>query len=665
VTTCPTRSAGTAGLAELGRSPADAGALRAVARAVRPRQRARPSAWAERKVRLSDAQAEAVGPYRCDYYPWLAAFHDALHDRPGKLGVVVPKPAQVGFTQAMLNVLCAAIDTEDTSILYVIGRDEDAQNIVDVKFKPVVTAVPSLADRFDSVPQRSTQQRWPFHGGRLDFVGAGAAGNLSTLTYARVIIDEFDQAEKNFPAAYGTLPEFASGRQSAVRFGRQTWIFSHPTQPERGVWRFFLEHSDRARWTIACPRCGERFGPAHECLHFDTDQRGRPVAASVQFKCPVCHGEITDDERRRLVWPEPTERGGRAGGTGRLESPLPPAEAAGRDYLGFAVNGLCHPYRRLREFAALLCGAGDDKQRGTILNIHLGEPAALKVGAVTSEAIDQAVSHVGRLRPPSPAEDRLGGVRFVAVGCDVQAPPGNPRIYCAAVAFSAVNRYVMDLSIVQGFAAWHEYLSRLTVTLADGTSLGVRACSIDDNYLGQEVKDACRERIHADADGRRIELVPMANMSTKGSRDMPLRLRDRRRRLHPTRPELGAIPMYDMDRHESIDRVMALLRADPVRLLFIGQTPPDLRDHLMANVLRPKKGPSGIVEDVDIWDKVDDKSRDDWLMALVHAEQAAVARLHLDRLHAEVTNNPDGSRPKRVLLPRGTAPSTGDLGGFG
>jgi phage terminase large subunit GpA-like protein len=626
----------------------DAPVFRRVAEALRPRRPARPSSWAEGNIRLTSKMgAEQSGPYSCEFYPWLRAFHDCLYDRPDKLGVIAPKPSQNGLTLAMLNIMASLCATMEGRILYLIGKEESADDMVNSRWLEI-EKVPALAERFrrgSEESARNVMKARVFEGGQINFVTARSAPNVSTFTYPVLVLDELDQAMRAFPAQFGDLLTFATGRQTAIRGPKQLWAFSHPTDANVGIMRLWRLETDRGRWVFDCPHCHNPADLNHRCIKFrGVTLLDEPDYESAVLECPRCGREITDTQRRRATW------GPEKGGSGRRWTDMDAGEAARRDYLGFSINGLMNPHLPLRHFAKLLVTArreGEQTQR-SVVNVHFGEGFKAAGEAVDPDALKKSIHRGtligGRVGVPG---GRLG-VRFVTVGLDVQqASTAVSRFdddgqavllfYLAAVAWAATGTgYVFALERVLGWPALYEIVRQLAVVIQpggrdEGLVVPVSAVGIDSGFQTQAVLDHCRMDgvpFYSPIDQRHIPWIPVQYEPSLKA-DRPVVMPSMEKRLHPTKPELGAIDRYYLHRHTFVNRMM--MRWQAGRLVVLCDVPEDFQSHLTANVLRPVKKLHNLEPEKKEWERPDEY-RDDWGQALAFAEAIAAIHCRLDAI---------------------------------
>lgn len=627
-----------------------------------PRARVRPSAWAEASVELTTRMgAQRTMRYRCDYQPFLRAFHDALFDRPEKRGVACIKPAQVAITQAMMNVLGSAVGVLDGYVMYLIESNQKVAKMVQQRWDPLVESIAALKRRFALRPEdtSSTILRRPFDGGEVHFCGAGSAGAVASFPFRVVVVDEYDLCTAEFPRQFGGIYPFALGRQTAVASGggwTEAWFFAHPTVARAGIHGLWSYESDQGRWVFDCPHgaCARPVHPTHRNIEFRQytafDEWGEKDPESAVLVCPHCGREISERDRCRMVWPE------EQGGTGRLWTDLPPAQAKARPLVGFAINGLCNPRRSVKELARLLVSGkrGGKREMQSTLNIHFGEAFEETEAVVTADTVKRLVmpgqvGGAGGRRLVTVPGGELG-VRFMTCGMDVQYAGGvvaegakwKPLLfYAVAVAWGANGiGYVTALNKVLGWPALYQWLRTIGAAAADGTENAGEVfwpewAGIDSRYENQNVLEHSRDEhgqlISDHGFGGRVRILPVQyEPSMKPNR--PVELMSEAKRRHPTRPELGMIDRYQLHRNTWMDRSMQRLLSRRLIVVAPEGVPADFESHCTANVQRPVKDLHGLDSDAKEWVKPDE-FRDDWLQAITFAEVAAAVKMNLDSIH--------------------------------
>lgn len=613
--------------------PGQAEIWRQVARAIEPRARQRPSRWAEANVVLTSEQSARTGPFRCSWKPWTAALHDAAYDHPAKRGVIGIKPAQVGWSQATINLLLCLAETEPGPFLYVTTDDKKAKEFCELYFMPTIARSPRLRALFDVADRSELKFHKPYHGGVVDFGGAGTESTVISTPRRVVVLDEYEKSSANFSKTGGDLFGTALERLSTFRDVSLLLAYGHPRHEGQDIDKLWSQESDRRRWVFDCPRCGGTVEPLWARVEFAgaVGPEGRVDPDSARFVCPHCRQEITDAQRARATWPPAL------GGTGRFASDLPAAEAARREYVGLKLNRLADPDVTVRELARRFAGARSEEELLTFFNKALGEPRQASRATVTLESVRAALQpQAGPVRLPG---GELGA-RFIACGGDVQAPRHNPTVYLVAVAFAADGMaWLFRADRRSGWTAVMHWVRETEAELG-GSRAGPRMLTLDAAWETGQVIGACREASVYGVDSGRVHLLPV-RYDPRLNADNPAMLAPERKRINPMRPELGAIEYFYLHRHSWVDR--AIRRVTEGRLKVICEVPEEFTAHLMSNVLRPVARQHGMDRDREEWVKPDE-FRDDWLQALAYAEAGAALKLGLDTIHA-VTTSATGEAP--------------------
>lgn len=637
----------------------DADMLRRVADLVRPVRRERPSVWAKNHVYIpAQASPNRPGWYDASLSPQIPAILDARFDNPGKRGVIIIKPAQIGVSTAMLVQLLSATRTTRGRILYVIGNRDKAETFDTDLFMPMVENSPTLARDFEraQVDARSKMRSRPFPGGAVDFVGAGSASSLMSLSYPEACIDEYEQGLEDFPAKAGSLFEFAKGRQSAPTVRDIAWmsVFSHPRLHMQGIHKLFHELSDQRLATIDCPHCGAAWAPRWAHVKFTrTREDHEPDPESAEFCCPACARAISDDKRRAAARPPSL------GGSFRYQSCLADDEAARREWIGLWPHGLLDGGRTVvsfaREYAAV---RRDEVALRTWFNLVMGEPFQ-QTGVIVTPATVREVLAAPRpaLLPGGPS-----GVRLLVAGADVQAPRDNPTIYAAAVAYLHNGvRVLCACERLAGFNALKAWLAGFSVPVGDAglfsrgqptgrREIGFSGLGIDENWETGQVLDFCRGSVISAARNAAMVLLPVG-FKPHLHADMPSKRASDEKSINPLLPHLGPIKRMELHRHSWVDRVQRAWAEKRVSIL--GAMPAELEVHMAANVLGPVKTRHTWETARLEWEKVKD-AQDDWAMAQVYAEVVAALEFGLDQWAMEsIVAQTAEAPPRRDWFRRG------------
>jgi hypothetical protein len=639
------------GLAALpGLSAHDAGMLEAFARAIEPRELVRPSEWVAANVELKPEKTARPGPFNPDMLPFSREIIDCDFDLPHKQGVIGIKPAQVGWSTARIMAMASRAVNDPTNVLYVTTDQVKANQVAYEDFGQQVKDVAAVAATMEAAldeGRRSLMVEIPVVGGKFTFVGAGSENRVIGSAFGHVELDEFEAASEAMPSNRGDLFVSAKNRTWTYRHRSRINAYGHPRLWGQGLHKLFIEMSDQARWVFDCPHCKAAVFPCLDQVRYRQTLASSGVMAdgfsptggmdprSAYLECPACSAEITDDQRAAAVWPA---RMG-TGGSGRFESPLAPEDAARRPFAGRWVTRLCDPSATVVGLCLELASCGSEQALMDCVNKTWGEPRRQSRVVVRIEDVAACIQRTNVIRLPAP---ETGGVAFITVGGDVQAPRDNPTLYVAAVAwlYSGIGHVIA----LERFSGYNAYLSWLPAAEwpIDGPDqdgrvnvrrvIGVRADLLDVGYATSQTLETQRVPLWSAANMGAPIIRLAGKYVAEAKADNPAYLAPERKRAHPTRPELGLANYWYLHRHTWVDRGMR--RIQQKRWVVLCDEPPGFRQHLTANTLQPVESPHGLAPDREEWMKPRE-FRDDWAQALFYAEAAAAIACGLDRLHLE------------------------------
>lgn len=624
---------------------------RRVAAGVMPRVKVRPSAWAEKHVRLSrEISPDKPGAYRCGHKPWLRAVHDVLWDNPTKAGVVIPKRAQAGITQATLNIIAATCDQDPQPVMCAISDKANAEFFANEGFKPRVTAIPRLAESMreavEDDERKTLAASFAFVNGRVDFVGGGSAGGMASRTYLTVILDELEVIYDNFPREAGDPWVFAQARTLAFPHRARFYVFSHPRRDDFGIWKIFTDESDQGAWCFDCPHCHRVVRPKWSNVRFadrvvtnPLEAFGEVDAASARFHCPQCDHPISDHERALAVWEPSAEH---PKGTARREPGVSDAIAAQRRLVGFQIHGLVDPDASLLDMARKWLACTDEKSVRTFLNTDQGEPKREESRVVSVDMVRERVQVSETIRLPGGHD----GVQLITMGVDVQAPEANPTLYSVVTAWTAAKHcFALDFVKLSGWGAMAEYLrvkswELLNPLTGEVTRHGVGFAAFDCGAWTSQVLDFCRLGVWSSVTTAQVQLVPMRFQAHVKS-TTPAVLSKESRRIDPQRPHLGLIDIWDLHRNTWVARSMDLWESKAITILC--PPPADLANHATANRQVPAPDIHNWGNPELVWEKEKGR-RDDWQMGLTYAQATAVISGKLDQLYLQTHHAQQGAQ---------------------
>ena len=286
--------------------------------------------------------------------------------------IVVMKSTQVGASAWLVRwgIFWAA---RGKTVLYVFPGEEQLRPFSNARVGPLLSG-PFLASRAAKASVSNVNQR-QIGKGWLYLRGGQSMAGLESVDADAIAIDEYDLIR---PDAISAVERRISAPTSMGLDRRIGW----PSIEDYGIARQY-NLSDRRRWFVKCPRCGEwqflRFFPRRSCAQ-DEEGDGLPNATSAYvdregelLRCGKCEKPLSPDTIRSGEWV---------------------AEFPGRGSRGYHVHRLLVPRVRLRPMIeASRRTAAFELQ--SFYNRDLGEPYSPKEGRLAKAAIAAAQSAGG------------------------------------------------------------------------------------------------------------------------------------------------------------------------------------------------------------------------------------------------------------------------------
>ncbi|MDD3028830.1 MAG: phage terminase large subunit family protein [Alphaproteobacteria bacterium] len=414
--------------------------------ALRPDPRLKVSEWADANRFLSQTASGEPGPWRTERTPYLREIMDCLSPSSPVEKVVFMKGAQIGGTEAGNNWIGYVIHHAPGPMLAVQPTVEMAKRWSKQRVSALIDSTPVLRDKVKEARTRdsgNTIQSKEFPGGILVMTGANSAVGLRSMPVRYLFLDEVDAYDFDVD---GEGDPVGLATQRTITFAnRKIFLVSTPTI--QGFSRIELEYdqSDKRRFWIPCPSCGEFQVLEEKRVQWEKD---RPETAS--YYCALCGNGIPSHAK---FWMN-------ARGEWRAEEPGNGKAA------GFHLSGLYSPWLSWQQIAERKIAAKDD--------------AAMKVYVNTIEARTWAES--GEAPEWQRLYDRRESYRlgtvpagglFLTAGIDVQ----DDRLEAEIVAWGREREsWSVDYRVLQGRPSDREVWDALDCLLNEGFthSSGVR-----------------------------------------------------------------------------------------------------------------------------------------------------------------------------------------------
>jgi phage terminase large subunit GpA-like protein len=369
--------------------------------------------WAERHRILSGKDSAEPGPYRVDRTPYAREPMDCLSAASPVEEVVLMWGAQTSKTTIGSNWIGYLVHINPGPVMIVQPTLDLAKRYSRQRLMPMIEESPALRRKVRenrSRDESNTTLLKEFSGGVLAISGANSAAGLRSMPVRDLFTDE----EDGYPVdvdGEGDPVLLAKARQTT--FSRRKHLrTSTPTTRDFSRIEAAYLASDRCRYHVPCPHCGElqalEWGADSEHgIKWDRDAEGRLMPGSVRYVCRHNGCEILEHHKPAML----------AGGCWVPQNP----DAKDGRVRGFHLSSLYSPlgwlswtelveeWQRAREATR----AGDASQLRVFINTRLAE--------TFEEQGDKADQHALRRRAGDyPLRQVRWGMFVMTLGVDVQ-----------------------------------------------------------------------------------------------------------------------------------------------------------------------------------------------------------------------------------------------------
>ncbi len=274
----------------------------------RPPPRLKPSEWAERYRYLPRGQSSIEGPWRNDSAPHLRAISD-LPLAPGVVQLNIRKPAQVGGSEALRNLIGYLADCEPDPIGLTLPGQEKGRQIVENRLLPLFRNTPHLQRLLPAQAHDLKKGQIKLANGFiLHLMWSGSASSTASDPMRIVVNDEVDKfAEWSGREADAvTLTEkrlrtFAD-RRCQINLSTPTTRFGRITS--------LVEASDvLLHFHVPCPLCGtyqrlvfprlrwRKFTKKEAADKFEAASLLLQTPGAVWYECAQCRQRIDESHK--------------------------------------------------------------------------------------------------------------------------------------------------------------------------------------------------------------------------------------------------------------------------------------------------------------------------------------------------------------------------------
>lgn len=505
---------------------------RAIREHAAPPEKLTVSMWADKYRILSGEDSAEPGRWSTDRTPYLQEIMDVFSD-PFVQEVVFVAASQLGKTSVILNVLGYHIDQDPCPILVVLPNVEPFGKAWSrERLAPMIRDNPRVRDKVNDPRGRdsgNTIAHKGFPGGYAELVGANSPASLAMRPVRLLLCDEVDL----YPTSTGSEgdPIKLATKRTQTFYNRKHAYVSVPRQKDTSrIWPKW-EESDKRRYHVPCPECGEKQhlvfqekdpkGEIIAGLVWEQTEGGDHLPETVRYRCRHCGHEIPEREKFSML------------SEGEWIPEVPGARIA-----GFHLNSLYSPWLSWQELVEdFLTSKGSPENLQVFVNERLAETweeRGEKPDAMTLESRRELYTdRKGRL------VDVPHGVGLLTAGVDVQ---GSWLELLVKGWGAGEESWLITHWRIQGDPEQEDVWARLDHLLtkkyrhASGADLRIQCCMIDQGFLADQVQQFCRPR-------QKRNVFPSVGRDRHGAH--PLTRTRRKKGKRVTVYTIGTISMKD------------------------------------------------------------------------------------------------------------------------
>jgi len=436
---------------------------------VKPPKKLTVSEWSDNyRILSSEASAES-GRWKTSRAEYQRGIMDALSDKKNHT-VVWMSSAQVGKTEALLNIIGYFVDQDPSPMLLLQPTLEMAQTFSKDRLSPMARDTSQITNRLSDNKSRTsgnTILHKTFSGGHITMAGANSPASLASRPVRVVLCDEIDR----YPASAGTEgdPVNLAFKRSTTFWNKKRMVVSTPTVKGASRIETAYEESDMRKFYVPCFQCGTK-----QVLNWRNVKWDDNKPNTAKYYCESCGVAWSDTQRWILVkkgeWIAESESNGVA---------------------GFWLNEIYSPWVKLSEMAINFIEAKKSPHTlKTFVNTSLGETWEEDQG----DGLEDDVLHKRR----ESYEDIPNEALLLTCGVDIQ----DDRLEGEVKAWGLNEEsWGVKTFIIHGRPSlpqvWHD-LDEILLSAykkEDGSSLRVSATCIDSGgHFTDDVYKYCKKR---------------------------------------------------------------------------------------------------------------------------------------------------------------------------
>lgn len=428
--------------------------------------RLKVSEWAA-KYREIDVSA-IKGRWSNDVTPFLVEIMDSVND-PYVEQVNIVKGAQLGGTEALINILLWIIDTKPSPTMIVYPDEELAKDTSTDRLKPAFNKCESVRNKF--LENNSKELNLRFKGMNLYLRGSKSPSKLASKPVRYLIFDETDKmdgASKKEASPYSLAVE----RTKTYKHTRKIITCSTPTLKTNYTWRFHELFDEQRQYFVPCPHCNEMIKLEFGQIIFDKNEDNKLTnderSKTARYVCQECGSVILDKDKPSMLkkgeW-----RAVKKKGQGRARS------------ISYQIGSIYSIFVSWSDMAKKFLDTKDDPEEfQDFVNSWLGEPWEDTKLKTSAELVLDRQTNIEQFIVPSWTKMLTGGV-------DVQEN-------CLYWTIRAWGDYITSQNIAHGQAQSFEDIERImnmSYAKETGEQMMIQLCLVDSGDQTDMVYDFC------------------------------------------------------------------------------------------------------------------------------------------------------------------------------
>lgn len=545
------------------------------------------SEWADAHRVLPESSAEP-GRWRTSRTPYLKGPMDALND-PHVREITLMMSTQVGKTETMLNMVGYIADEDPGPTAWLGAKEQDVKDFCVERLQPIFNLSSELLSKLSKNKDEINKKGIALDNMRLHVVWAGSPAGLASRAIKYILADEVDK----YPPYSGreSDPIELISERTRTFWSHKKVKCSTPTTKRGYIYKEY-EKSDKRKYYMPCPYCGEYQTFAWGCVKFPKNERDPDVIKMNRlawYECPHCGEKITDSMKQRML-----ENGIWVPGGGKIDKNGKVSGIKKKSiHAGFWLNALYSPWLTFSDVAAKFLSVKDEPSKlMNFVNSWLAEVWEEKAKEIKKDHVKKKVAkYVKGVVPDS--------VLVLTAAVDVQK-----------LGFYYVIRgwgYDKKSWLIRADKAysWEEVALNIFNTFyskADESSLPVRLVFVDTGYKTHEAYDFCR-------------LFPDRAIPVKGRDTLNGEMfKDKKLDRYPNgQPMPGGLILTHLDNEFFKDKLHGMIHADDQWHLYkspsdeyfrhmVGEHKVPIRDKKTGTVKSENWEKTGQNVSVDYWD---------------------------------------------------------------